>query len=262
VNRLIGVVHLAALPGSPRAVPLPEAIELAVADAIALEQGGVDAIIVENFNDAPFRPGSVDSHTVAAMTAAVLAVRSAVECDLGVNVLRNDAAAALGIALAADAAFIRVNVHSGAMLTDQGVITGRADETLRLRRLLGAERIQIFADVLVKHAVPIGPLLLEDAVRDAVERGLADAVIVTGNATGRAASPADVQRAVDSCDVPVYVGSGITAANLADFVPPASGVIIGSWLKRDGDVRNPVDAARVERVRSVLTTQVTGQANP
>jgi membrane complex biogenesis BtpA family protein len=262
MNRLIGVVHLAALPGSPRAVPLSDAITLAVADAKALEAGGVDAIIVENFNDAPFRPGAVDPHTVAAMTAATLAVRSAVGCDLGVNVLRNDAAAALGIAVACDAAFIRVNVHSGAMLTDQGVITGRADETLRLRRSLGAERIQIFADVLVKHAVPIGTLTMEDAVRDTVERGLADAVIVTGNATGNAASPGDVQCAVDSCDVPVYVGSGVNPSNLASFVPPASGVIIGSWLKHDGDIRKSVDATRVEHVRSVLTTLVNGLANP
>ena len=140
--------------------------------------------------------------------------------------MRNDAAAALGIALACDVSFIRVNVHTGAMLTDQGIINGRADETLRLRKLLGAERIQIFADVLVKHAVPLGLVTLEDATRDAVERGLADAVIVTGSATGTAASPNDVRRVVDVAQVPVYVGSGVTVDNLATFVPPATG---GRW---------------------------------
>lgn len=262
MNRLIGVVHLAGLPGSPRAVPLVETIERALQDAHALEQGGVDAIIVENFHDAPFRPGAVDANTVAAMTRATLAVRNAVACDLGVNVLRNDAAAALGIALACDASFIRVNVHTGAMLTDQGIISGRADETLRLRKLLGAERIRIYADVLVKHAVSLGPVRLEDAVRDAVERGLADAIIVTGAATGAAASPDDVQQAVDVAGVPVYVGSGVTGDNLDQFVPPATGVIVGSWLKRDGVVGNPVDARRVERVRSVLNARTRGQASP
>lgn len=260
--RLIGVVHLAGLPGSPLAVPLSECIGQAVADARTLEQGGVDAIIVENFHDAPFRPGSVDAHMVAAMTAATLAVRTEVSCDLGVNVLRNDAAAALGIALACDCAFIRVNVHTGAMLTDQGIISGRADETLRLRKLLGAERIRIFADVLVKHAVPLGPVTLEDAVSDATERGLADAVIVTGTATGHAASPDDVRRVVDITGAPVYVGSGVTAGNLPGFVPPATGAIVGSWLKRDGIVSNPVDARRVERVRSVLTERIHGPAGP
>ncbi len=256
--RLIGVVHLAGLPGSPKAVALSTCIERAIADARALELGGVDAIIVENFHDAPFRPGAVDAHTVAAMTAATLAVRRDVSCALGVNVLRNDAAAALGIALACDAAFIRVNVHTGAMLTDQGIINGRADETLRLRRLLGAEHIQIFADVLVKHAVSLGPVTLEDATRDVVERGLADAVIVTGTATGSAANPDDVTRVVDVASVPVYVGSGVAAENLASFVPPATGVIVGSWLKTDGIVTNAVDATRVERVRSVLSVQTLG----
>lgn len=260
--RLIGVVHLAGLPGSPLAVPLDECIERAVADARALERGGVDAIIVENFHDAPFRAGAVDAHTVAAMTAATLAVRSAVSCELGVNVLRNDAAAALGIALACGASFVRVNIHTGAMLTDQGIINGRADETLRLRKLLDAERIRIYADVLVKHAVPLGPVTLEDAVRDAVERGLADAIVVTGAATGQAASPDDVRRAVDVAHVPVFVGSGITADNLPDFVPPATGAIVGSWLKQDGIVNNPVDAQRVDRIHSVLMNSTRDQASP
>jgi membrane complex biogenesis BtpA family protein len=255
MNRLIGVVHLLGLPGSPRAAPLKTTIERAVADAVALERGGADAIIVENFNDAPFRSGAVDPHTVAAMTVATQQVGSAVSCEIGVNVLRNDAAAALGIALACGASFIRVNVHTGAMLTDQGIITGRADETLRLRKLLDAERIRIYADVLVKHAVPFGPVTLEDAARDAVERGLADAIIVTGNATGQSASPDDVRRAVEVANVPVYVGSGVTADNLREFVPPATGVIVGSWLKTDGVIANPVDAQRVERLRSQLAAR-------
>ena len=254
--RLIGVVHLLGLPGSPRAVPLVDAIERAVADARALEHGGADAIIVENFHDAPFKAGAVDAHTVAAMTAAALAIRRNVSCDLGINVLRNDAAAALGIAQAVDAAFIRVNIHTGAMLNDQGVISGRADETLRLRKLLGAERIRIFADVLVKHGVPLGPVTLADAVRDAVERGLADAVIVTGSATGAAASPEDVRVAANVASVHVYVGSGVTAENLVKFVPPASGVIVVSWLKVDGIIANPVDVERVQRVRSVLNERL------
>jgi hypothetical protein len=256
MNRLIGVVHLLGLPGSPRAVPLNATIERAVADAVALEHGGADAIIVENFNDAPFRGGSVDAHTVAAMTAVALQVRSAVSCDLGVNVLRNDAAAALGIALACGASFIRVNVHTGAMLTDQGIIAGRADETMRLRKQLDAERIRVYADVLVKHAVPLGPVAIEDATRDAVERGLADAIIVTGTATGQPASADDVRRVVDAAGVPVYVGSGVTGDNVGEFVPPATGVIVGSWLKEHGIIANPVDVRRVERVRSLLDTLV------
>ena len=250
MTRLIGVVHLPALPGSPRSrLSLDECIEAAARDAQALEQGGADGLIVENYNDVPFRPERVEPHTVAAMTATCFAIRAAVRCDIGVNVLRNDAAAALGIALACGGSFIRVNVHAGAMLTDQGIVRGRADETLRLRRMLGAERIQIFADVLVKHATPIGLQTLAEAVADAATRGLADAVIVTGSATGSAANPEDVQLAAGASSVPVYVGSGVTDANVATYLPAAAGVIVGSWLKHDGLVANPVDPARVRRLR-------------
>ena len=250
---MIGVVHLAALPGSPRSTrALDACIELAVADARALEAGGADAVLVENFNDVPFRAEVVDAHTVAAMTAACLRVRDAITLPLGVNVLRNDAAAALGIAAAVEAAFIRVNVHIGAMLADQGMIQGRADETLRLRKLLGAEHVRIFADVLVKHAVPLASTRLEAVVRDTVERGLADAVIVTGTATGSPARREDVARVCGATDAPVYIGSGVTASNVSGFLPPAHGVIVGSWLKIDGEIDNPVDPARVRALRAAL----------
>jgi uncharacterized protein len=251
--RLIGVVHLPALPGSPGSrLSLEACVARAVADARALESGGADAVLVENFHDVPFRAERVDAHTVAAMTVCCLRVREAVSCALGVNVLRNDAAAALGIALACEAAFVRVNVHVGAMLTDQGLIQGRADETLRLRRQLGAERVGIFADVLVKHAVALGPLGMAEAVSDTVERGLADAVIVSGVATGAPASFEDVRVAAAASAAPVYVGSGASAGNVGSFVPPATGCIVGSALKVDGRIANPVDAARVRALRDAL----------
>jgi membrane complex biogenesis BtpA family protein len=256
VTRLIGVIHLPALPGSPRStLPLQVCIERALDDARALQAGGVDAVLVENFNDVPFRAERVDTHTVAAMTAVCLAVRCAVDCEVGVNVLRNDASAALSIAAACDARFIRVNVHTGAMLTDQGVITGRADETLRLRRLLGVEHVRILADVLVKHAEPLGPLPLEDVVKDTLQRGLADAVIVSGRATGEAAPVDDVRRAVAAAGAPVYVGSGVTAENVGDYARLGAGVIVGTWLKRDGVVSNPVDVERVRRLRDAFDMQ-------
>lgn len=251
---LVGMVHLPALPGSPLSeLSIAECLDRALRDAEALQAGGVDGIIVENFNDVPFRRGRIDAHTVAAMTRISAKIRENVSCRLGVNVLRNDALAALGIAAAVEADFIRVNIHAGAMLTDQGVIEGEADETLRLRRALGAEHIKIFGDVLVKHAVPLGPVTLEDAVSDATQRGLADAIVVTGNATGQAALAGDVARAVSAAGTtPVYVGSGVTDQNVAHVADTACGIIVGSWLKIAGDIRNPVDAQRVRRLRAVL----------
>jgi membrane complex biogenesis BtpA family protein len=244
--KLIGVVHLPALPGSPRArLDLDACVALARSDTLALVEGGADGVIVENFNDAPFFAGSVPPITVAAMAVICRELRGDIPVEMGVNVLRNDAAAALSIAVACGAEFVRVNVHTGAMLTDQGLIEGQAAETLRLRRALGAEQVKIYADVL-------GPQRMADAVADAVERGLADAIIVTGSATGAAASPDDVREAAGASEAPVYVGSGVTAENVADCVPPAEGVIVGSWLKTDGIVANPVDIDRVRQLRRRL----------
>jgi membrane complex biogenesis BtpA family protein len=145
------------------------------------------------------------------------------------------------------------------MVTDQGIVNGKAAETLRLRRLLDAQHIRIFADVLVKHAVPLGQVALEDALRDTVERGLADAVIVSGAATGAPASPQDVERAARVSAVPVYIGSGVTLDNVAAFVPPADGVIVGTSLKIDGLVDNPVDSARVLALRAALDAASNGE---
>ncbi len=251
---LYGVVHLLPLPGSPRwGGSLQAVLDAALADAQALADGGADGIVIENFHDAPFRPERVDAVTVAAMTRAALAIRAQVALPQMINVLRNDAAAALGIAVAVGAEAIRINVHTGVMVTDQGLLRGNADETLRLRRLLSAEQVQIVADVLVKHAVPLSTALLEDAVHDVVERGLADAVIVTGSATGQATDADDVKRAHAAAQGrPVWVGSGVTPEHAAALAPYTHGVIVGTWLKQNGDVHAAVDARRVRQLRSAL----------
>src|SRR5690606_19771106 len=161
---------------------------------------------------------------------------------LGVNVLRNDALSALSVAAAIGAGFIRVNVHSGAMITDQGLIEGRARETLLERARLAAP-VAIAADVLVKHAVPLGDVRLEDAARDTWERGLVDALIVTGAGTGRPTAPDDVARVRRALpQAPVWVGSGATPETVAALDP--DGFVVGTWLHRDADLGAPVDVDR------------------
>ncbi len=166
----------------------------ALADAEALVAGGLDGFIVENFGDAPFYGDRVPVWTVADMAVLVERIRAAVgdEPLVGVNVLRNDAGAALAIAAASGAAFIRVNVHTGVMHTDQGTLSGRAADTLRQRRMLDAE-VEILADVAVKHAIAPAGFDLAQAAKDTAYRGLADGLIVTGSGTGAAAADADVE---------------------------------------------------------------------
>lgn len=222
-------------------------LERARVDAGHLDAGGVDAILVENYGDAPFAPG-VGPEAVAGLTAALVAVRGVTDRPLGVNALRNDAAAALAVAAAAGAGFVRVNVHTGGMHTDQGWIEGRAAETLRLRALLCPE-VAVLADVLVKHATPPPGLGLVEAARDAWERGLADGLIVSGAATGAPASLDDVRRVRDALsEAPVLVGSGVTVETVRAALDVAHGVIVGSALEEGGVAGRPVDAGRVRRL--------------
>jgi uncharacterized protein len=247
---IIGMVHLPPLPGSPRwDGAMARVVALALADAHALVDGGVDAVLVENFGDAPFTPGRVEPATVAAMSVVAAEIRRALpRTMLGVNVLKNDARAALAVAVAVGAEFIRVNVHAGAVLADQGIVQSDAYGTLRDRRLLGAD-VAIFADVGGKHAVPLGPVDIDQTARDLVHRGLADALVVSGPATGQATPLGDVKRVRSAvADVPILVGSGVTAETAAELLSVADGVIVGTSVKRNGDVRLPVERGRVEKL--------------
>lgn len=247
---VIGMVHLPPLPGSPRwEGSMVRVVASALTDARALIDGGADALLVENFGDAPFTPGRVEPATVAAMGVVGAEVRRAFPgALLGVNVLKNDARAALAVAAAVGAQFIRVNVHAGAVLADQGIVHSDAYGTLRDRRLLGVE-VAILADVGGKHAVSLAPVEIEQTARDLVHRGLADALVVSGPATGQATALADVKRVRSAVpDVPLLVGSGVTAETAAELLSVADGLIVGTSVKRNGDVREPVDRARVEKL--------------
>lgn len=243
---LVGVIHLPPLPGSPKSkLDVNECVASAAKDAATLVTTGYDAIIVENFGDAPFYAGRVPSITVAAMTACALAVRSAApKLKLGINVLRNDAESALAIAVATGASFVRVNVHTGARVTDQGIIQGDAASTLRLRRALGAESIQIWADVDVKHSAPLGPPRpIEQEVEDTTKRALASAVLVTGEGTGKGVDVEKLARVKEAAgSVPVLVASGATVAMLPDLAMHADGAIVGSYLRPGGVPGGSVDA--------------------
>lgn len=230
----IGMIHLQPLPGSPRwGGSLATVLEAALADAQVLAEAGFTALMIENYHDIPFHPEKVPPETVAALTRCVAEVGGNFgDLRLGVNVLRNDAASALGIAAATGADFIRVNVHTGAAATDQGPLTGRAWETLRKRRELGVD-VGILADVRVKHARPLVERPLAEEAQDLRLRGLADAVIVTGVATGAAADPQvlrEVRAALPDC--PLLVGSGATAEGIGSILEYADGCIVGSSLQR------------------------------
>ncbi|MDJ0581387.1 photosystem I biogenesis protein BtpA [Crocosphaera sp.] len=245
-NPVIGVVHLLPLPTSPRwGGSLTAVIERAEQEATALAAGGVDGIIVENFFDSPFTKETVDPVVISAMTLIVDRIKNLVVVPVGINLLRNDAVGAMAIASTINAQFIRVNVLTGIMATDQGMIEGNAHKLLRYRRQLDAE-VAILADVLVKHARPLGTPNLTTAVQDTIERGLADGVILSGWATGSPPSLEDLELATAAAQgTPVFIGSGADWDNIGKLMTAADGVIVASSLKRQGKITETVDPIRV-----------------
>jgi membrane complex biogenesis BtpA family protein len=253
---VIGMLHLPALPGSPRYGSDLKAVTAHVLrDAHALVAGGVHALMIENFGDVPFYPGRVPAYVVAHMTAIACQVRMCYEVPLGINVLRNDGQSALAIAQAVDASFIRVNVLCSARVADQGLIGAIAHDLLRDRALLGAD-VKVLADVDVKHSAPLAARALADEAADTLLRGLADGLIVSGSGTGKGTDPAHVQAvqsaARDAGNFPVFVGSGVTAETIGAFLPHADGFIIGTAFKPNGDPRRPVDVDRVKTIMAAL----------
>jgi membrane complex biogenesis BtpA family protein len=259
---LVGVIHLPALPGSPRsAVDARACAESAAKDAAVLAAAGYDAIIVENFGDAPFYAGRVPPITIASMTACALAVRAAApKPRLGINVLRNDGESALAIAVATGAAFVRINVLTGARVTDQGVIEGDAANIARQRRALGADAVEIWADVDVKHSAPLGPPRpIAQEVEDTTKRALASAVLVTGEGTGKGVDVekrAAVKKAAGKA--PVLVASGATIATLPALAAHATGVIVGSALRPNGIPGGPIDARLAEEFATAFRAAFSG----
>jgi membrane complex biogenesis BtpA family protein len=245
---LIAMLHAPPLPGSARsALAIEEVVERVVADARSAASGGVDALLLENYGDAPFAPGTVPPHVVSLLTLLALRIREAVDLPLGVNVLRNDARAALAVALAAAGDFVRVNVLAGVVATDQGLLSGRADRVLDYRRSLGAG-IPVIADVDVKHGRPLWGAAIDDRARELAERAGADALIVTGPATGRPPAPTDLDAVRAVSPVPVLVGSGVTEESAAELLASADGAIVGTALKVGGEVGAPIDPGRVRAI--------------
>ena len=243
---LIACIHLLPLPGSPRYDGNMQAVyDTALAEARLFAAYPVDALIVENFRDAPFYPGRLPAETVAALAAVTRDIVKAVALPVGVNALRNDAEAAIAVAAATGAQFIRVNVHMGAVVADQGVLQGASHDTLRLRAALRSDAL-VFADVGVKHATPLAPRGLALETRDLTERGLVDAIIVSGDLTGEPTDPQDIEVVRRHTHLPLLIGSGATPANLPDLYDRVDGLIVGSYFKRDGWADNLVDEARVK----------------
>jgi len=253
----MGVVHLRPLPGAPAYTgeDVRDIYAAGVRDALTLVNGGIDAVIVENASDQPFlRPDDIGPETVAALTAACLEIRNAVDVPLGVTCVANGAIQGLAVAKAAGASWVRVNQWANAYVANEGILSGDAARALRYRNAIGARDINILADVHVKfgaHAITADRSISEQAT-DA-EWHHADVLIATGTRTGSPTQPDEVKEVRAGTNLPVIVGSGLDPEQLPRLFQVADGAIVGQWLKEDGHWWNPVDPRRVERLMTAAT---------
>jgi len=245
---VVGMIHLAPLPGSPRhkGMPMREIADLALREAETLQVAGVHGAIMENFGDYMFLK-RVPPETISAMTFVAAKIAEKTDLPLGICVLQSDAIAALAIANTVGAKFVRVPYYTEVYVVDAGLMDSVAAEALRYRKFLGAD-IKIFADVHIKHGYPLSQRPVGDSAKDAVHRGMADAILVTGKETGAETDPRDVQEVKSSVtDTPVFVASGVDEYNLEKYRDFADGVILGTRLKIGNHTEAPTDLEKVQR---------------
>lgn len=252
---LIGMIHVGALPGTPRSEKTVIALaRSAIDEAKLLADGGVDAIMLENMHDVPYLNRSVGPEVVAAMTAVCCAVREVVTLPLGVQILAGANREAIAVAHAAECQFVRCEGFVYAHVADEGLMPeADAGPLLRYRKMIGAERVAVIADVKKKHAshAVTADVDLASTAKAAAFFG-ADGVIVTGAETGAPTRPEDVESVKSAVEVPVMVGSGVTPENVATLAKHADAFIVGSYLKRDGCWANAPDSDRISRIVSAM----------
>ena len=232
-KKIIGMLHLLPLPGSPNYFGnFNEVIDRAKQDLENLLEGGINTVNIENYGDVPFSNKPAKPITVSAFTKIVSHLESEFDFDFGVQVMRNDAISGLSIAEITGASFIRVNVLTGAVVAEEGIIEGDARSLMDLKKQLNS-KVQVFADVLVKHAVPLGNQDLRLTAKATVERNLADGIILTGDITGEEASVEDLKLLKQELNKPILIGSGINKDNVNVFLEHCDGVIVGTSLKKD-----------------------------
>ena len=244
---VLGMIHVGALPGTPaHRDSLDRIIRQAETEAALYRYAGVHGLMVENMHDTPYLKGAVGPEITAAMTAAASAVKAKSGLPVGIQILAGANREALAVALAAGLDFIRAEGFTFAHVADEGLMESCAADLLRYRREIGADAVQVWADVKKKHSshaitsdVGIG------ATAHAAEFMRSDAVIVTGSFTGDAASLQDLEETKHSTSLPVLLGSGVTAENLADFFAQADGFIVGSAFKKHGDWRESPDPSKI-----------------
>jgi membrane complex biogenesis BtpA family protein len=251
---IIGMIHVQALPGTPdHKLPVSEICRLAVKEARLYKQAGLDAVMLENMHDIPYLNNAAGPEIISAMSLASSAVKKETKLPCGIQILAGANKAALAVAYNCGLDFIRVENFSYAHIADEGVMESCAGELLRYRKYLGADKISIFTDVKKKHSshAITSDITLEETIRTC-QFFLSDGIIITGSSTGIEPDLLDLRKARPATDLPILIGSGITAENITDYWPLTDGFIIGSYFKEQGLWSNQISSQRVKKLMAVV----------
>ncbi len=248
---IIGVIHVSALPGTPKyRGSVKQIIEQAKTEAFIYKENGIDAIAIENMHDVPYLKRNVGPEITSLMSVIGYEVKNLTKLPCGIQVLAGANKDALAAALSAGLDFVRTEGFVFAHIADEGLMESDAGELLRYRKQIAAENILIFTDIKKKHSshsITSDVDIIETA--KAAQFFLSDGIIITGSSTGYEADIDEVKKVKDEIKVPVIIGSGIATENIDKYLPIADAFIVGSSLKKEGSWMNEVD---VERVKALM----------
>lgn len=260
---IIGVIHFPPLLGYKNYPGFEYIKKKTLNDLKALEQGKVDAILLENNYDIPHKV-FVEPETIVHMTLLAKLVREKTKLPLGIIVLWNDYKASLSIAKTVGAQLIRLPVFVDKIKTSYGKIIGEPKKVIAYQKKIKAENIAIFTDIQVKHAKMLEQKNLITSAKQAIKAGT-DGIIITGKWTGDAPRLNALQKVKKSVnDFPVLIGSGVTDKNIKKFFEHADGAIVGTFFKtgkyldKNQEInikgfKEVVDVGKVRRLTRELT---------
>ena len=253
-KKVIGMIHVHALPGTPKnSKSINEIIKIAVTEAKLYQEYGIDAVIVENMHDVPYLNRVVGSEIIACMTAVTREIKNNVNMPCGIQILAGANQAALSAALASGCEFIRCEGFVFSHIADEGLMNSDAAELLRFRKKIGADHIAVFTDIQKKHSShAITQDLSISDLNKAAEFFLSDGTIITGKSTSEKAKTSELKEAKESTTLPILIGSGITVENISEYWDLADGFIIGSHFKEDGNWKKKVSRNRVMNFLKVV----------
>jgi membrane complex biogenesis BtpA family protein len=246
---VIGMIHVRALPGTPRySGDVLTVIDHAVAEAKVYQDNGIDILMIENMHDVPYLKRTVGPEIVSLMSIILFEIKRSTGLPVGIQILAGANKDALAAALAAGAEFIRAEGFVFGHVADEGIFESDAGELLRYRKQIGAENVLVFTDIKKKHSshAVTGDIDIVETAQ-AAEYFLSDGVIITGATTGKKPSLEEIQNVKAKVSIPVMAGSGITMENVEAYIQTCDALIIGSYFKDGGKWENPVDPFRVSQ---------------